>query len=68
MGFWNIKARELCEGDEIRTKVMGNEEYLTVVEVEAVGDKVTVTSQIGSPVTEWITQALPATEPLTVRR
>jgi hypothetical protein len=70
VGFWNIKAGDLREGDEIRVTVMGGEEYLTVVEVKLADGKVTFTAEWGwhIPVAERVVQELDATEPLTVRR
>lgn len=37
MGFWNVIAKDLRYGDEIRVTTMGGEEYLTVLDVDTGG-------------------------------
>lgn len=38
MGFWNVQAKDLRKGDEIRVRVMGGEEFLTVLDVDRIND------------------------------
>jgi len=38
MGFWNVVAKDLQVGDEIRLATLGGEEYVTVLDVEPAGN------------------------------
>jgi hypothetical protein len=71
MGFWNVKARDLRYGDEIRVTVMGGEEYLTVHDVDTGGasGRIAVLLSWGSHIPQepfW--DDLDPSEKLTVRR
>lgn len=70
MGFWNVKARDLREGDEIRLTVVGGEEFVTVQKVQREEDSVRVAWEWGLhvPNADTVEDLLPADERLTVRR
>jgi hypothetical protein len=69
MGFWNVDAKDLKPGDEIRATVMGGEEYLTVREVKPKDGKVLLRLEWGSHVPiDPFWDTLPNGKKLTVRR
>lgn len=70
MGFWNVEAKDLQVGDEIRVTTMGGTEFLAVKQVEPVnGPEVRVELEWGWHVpVEPFWDTLPADEKLTVRR
>lgn len=70
MGFWNVKAKDLRQGDEIRVRVMGGEEYLTVKRVRATLEGIRLEAEWGwhVPNAAPVLDTLPPDETLTVRR
>lgn len=70
MGFWNITAKDLHEGDEVRVRVMGGEEFLTVERVEKADEGMRVEMEWGLhiPNAETVHDVLDPDLPLTVRR
>lgn len=69
MGWWNVEAKDLREGDEVRAHVMGGEEFLTVLEVKPKKDKVLVHLEWGFHVPlDPFWDAMDRNEKLTVRR
>lgn len=70
MGFWNVKARDLRVGDEIRLTTMGGEEYVTVKDAQPQGDSMRVVWEWGwhVPIVDPVENLLPADKDLTVHR
>lgn len=71
MGFWNVTAKDLRKGDEIRVTAMGGEEFLTVEEIwpdpPAKTTRVRLAWGFHVP-REPFWDVLPVDEKLTVRR
>lgn len=70
MGFWNVVAKDLRKGDEIRVTTMGGSEFLTVEDLEPPdGPEIRVKLAWGWHIpVESFWDTLPIDERLTVRR
>jgi hypothetical protein len=71
MGFWNVEAKDLRVGDEIRVTSMGGTEFLVVKQVkDSDRPEVRVALDWGwhVSITEPFWDTLPANQMLTVRR